>query len=214
MKAKGHRAMRHKLLQGENNFCLVNLLPDPSEIYLTNDSNALAYFQKIFESGIQFGNTCYHLFGSSNSQLKEHSFWFIKAATLDEIDQKRLQLGHLESITNLGTYVARLGLWFSASLPTDVSEDDEIDRFDSISFQIELIYCKNMNEFDKRVKQKEICVMMIDDIKRNGYNFTDGNGFISKGLAKRVAEKLSLCSKVSQEVVSVFNFNKKYIFDI
>jgi hypothetical protein len=43
--------------------------------------------------------------------------------------------------------------------------------------------------------------MSIDDIKRNDYCFTDGNGFISKGLAKCVAEKLSLCSKTSQQDV-------------
>jgi hypothetical protein len=44
--------------------------------------------------------------------------------------------------------------------------------------------------------------MSIDDIKRNGYYFTDGNGFISKGLAKMVAERLSLlCSTASQQDV-------------
>jgi hypothetical protein len=43
--------------------------------------------------------------------------------------------------------------------------------------------------------------MSIPDIKPNDYCFTDGNGFISKGLAKCVAEKLSLCSKTSQQEV-------------
>ena len=43
--------------------------------------------------------------------------------------------------------------------------------------------------------------MSIDDIERNGYNFTDGNGFISKGLAKMVAERLSICSTTSQQSV-------------
>lgn len=45
-----------------------------------------------------------------------------------------------------------------------------------------------------RVQRKQICVMKINDIQRNGFCFTDGNGFISKGLAKQVAEKLSICS--------------------
>lgn len=119
-KIKGHRAMRYKLFQDENNFCLVNLKPDPSDEYLTSDKNALAYFQNIFETGIELGRNRYHLFGSSNSQLKEHSFWFIKASSLEDIDQKRLQLGRFNEITNLGTYVARLGLWFSTSSPTNV----------------------------------------------------------------------------------------------
>ncbi len=43
--------------------------------------------------------------------------------------------------------------------------------------------------------------MIINDIERNGYCFTDGNGFISKGLAKCVADKLSLCSKLSKHDV-------------
>jgi hypothetical protein len=43
--------------------------------------------------------------------------------------------------------------------------------------------------------------MSISDIKRNERCFTDGNGFISKGLAKMVAEKLFLCSTNSQQDV-------------
>jgi len=31
--------------------------------------------------------------------------------------------------------------------------------------------------------------MMIEDIQRNNYCFTDGNGFISKGLTKLIIEK-------------------------
>jgi hypothetical protein len=44
--------------------------------------------------------------------------------------------------------------------------------------------------------------MSIDDIERNDLCFTDGNGFISKGLAKCVAERLSLSSKNSKQDVS------------
>jgi hypothetical protein len=119
---KGNRVMRHELFQGEHNFCLVDLIPDPPEKYLTNDADALEYFQKVFKTGIELGRNRYHLFGSSSSQLKEHSFWFIKASTLDEIDQKRSELGQLDRIDNLGTYAARLGLWFSTTSPTNVSK--------------------------------------------------------------------------------------------
>jgi hypothetical protein len=123
-KTKGNRVMRLESLQGENNFCLVYLKPDPPEMYLTSDTDALAYFQKIFENGIEVGRYRYHLFGASNSQLKYHSFWFIKASTLNDIDQKRLQLGRLDKITNLGTYAARLGLWFSETSSTGVRKYD------------------------------------------------------------------------------------------
>ena len=113
--------MRHSSFHNENNFCIVNLKPDPSEDYLNMNGDILTYFQNLLESGIDFGGNRYHLFGSSNSQLKDHSFWFIKALTLDDINKKRLKLGRLNLIENLGTYVARLGLWFSKSSPTSVS---------------------------------------------------------------------------------------------
>ncbi|CAF2924367.1 unnamed protein product [Rotaria sp. Silwood2] len=182
-KTEGHRAMRHESFQSENNFCLVYLKSDPSDKYLNDNTDVLAYFQTIFECGIVFGGNHYHLFGSSNSQLKEHSFWFIKASTLDDIDQKRLQLGQLNQIENLSTYITGLDLWFSRSSSTG----------------IKLIYCQDEQDFDKRVQQEEICVMNIDDIKRNGYCFTNGNGFISKGLAKLVVETLSLCPQDFQQ---------------
>ena len=36
--------------------------------------------------------------------------------------------------------------------------------------------------------------MVIDDIERNQYCFTDGNGLVSQGLAGLIAERLSLCT--------------------
>ena len=36
--------------------------------------------------------------------------------------------------------------------------------------------------------------MIIDDIERNQYCFTDGNGLVSQGLAGLIAERLSLCT--------------------
>ncbi len=119
-KSKGHRALRYSLFQGENDFCLVYLKPDPPNIYLNNNKQILEYFQDIFQTGLELNGNIYHLFGSSNSQLKEHSFWFIKALSLEEIHQKRQLLGEFDKIKNIGTYVARLGLWFSKTDPTNV----------------------------------------------------------------------------------------------
>ncbi|CAF3878794.1 unnamed protein product [Rotaria sp. Silwood2] len=175
-KTKGHRAIRHSVFQGINDFCLVYLKPDPPNIYFNDDNNhMIEYFKQIFQSGIDFAGNHYHLFGASNSQLKDHSFWFIKALSLNEIHQKRQLLGQFDKILNIGTYVARLGLWFSKTDPTD----------------IKLNYCSNENEFNYRIKQDEICIMMIEDIERNNYCFTDGNGLVSKGLAKLIYEKLN-----------------------
>ncbi|UJR30133.1 hypothetical protein I4U23_017674 [Adineta vaga] len=171
-KTKGHRVIRHSQFQGIDDFCLVYIKPDPPNLYLNDNHQLLDYFQEIFERGIDFNGYKYHLFGSSNSQLKEHSFWFIKSLSLDEIHRKRQILGQFDQIRNLGTYVARLGLWFSKTDSTN----------------IKLIYCSNEREFSTRVQQGEMCVVMIEDIERNNYCFTDGCGLISKGLAKLIQE--------------------------
>ncbi|CAF4560451.1 unnamed protein product, partial [Rotaria magnacalcarata] len=72
--------MRHSLSQDVHDFCLVYLKPDPPNIYFNDDNNHLTeYFRELFLSGIDFGGSRYHLFGASNSQLKDHSFWFIRA---------------------------------------------------------------------------------------------------------------------------------------
>jgi hypothetical protein len=119
-KTKGHRAMRHSLFRGIDDFCLVYIKPDPPNVYLNDNNHLVEYFQEIFENGIGLSGYTYHLFGSSNSQLKEHSFWFIKASSLNDIHRKRQALGQLDQIRNAGTYVARLGLWFSKTDPTHV----------------------------------------------------------------------------------------------
>lgn len=121
-KCKGHRALRHSLFGGVNDFCLVYLKPDPPNIYFNIDQQLIDYFEELFQTGLDFNGNHYHLFGSSNSQIKEHSFWFLKAFSLDEIDRKRELLGEFHRINNLGTYVARLGLWFSKTDPTNVND--------------------------------------------------------------------------------------------
>ncbi|CAF3120665.1 unnamed protein product [Rotaria socialis] len=188
-KTKGHRAMRHSLFQDVHDFCLVYLKPDPPNIYFNDDNNhMIGYFRELFLSGIDFGGNRYHLFGASNSQLKDHSFWFIKALSLNEIHQKRQLLGQFDDILNLGTYVARLGLWFSKTDPTD----------------IKINYCSNENELNQRVRKGEICIMMIEDIERNNYCFTDGNGLVSKGLAKLINEKLTNSQQNKQIIPSAY----------
>ena len=129
-RTKGHRAMRYASFEGVNDFCLVYLKPDPPNQYLNADQYTIAYFHEIFQSGIELAGHRYHLFGASNSQLKDHSFWFIKATSLDDIHHKRQQLGQLDQIRSLGTYVARLGLWFSKTDPTGVNNHQAVDSQD------------------------------------------------------------------------------------
>jgi hypothetical protein len=114
---QGHRALRHKAFNGIQDFCLVYLKPDPPARYV----NKCKRYERILQSGIEICNFRYYLFGLSNSQLREHSYWFVRATSLDDIQQKREQLGDFTDITNIGKYVSRLGLWFSKGNPTNVS---------------------------------------------------------------------------------------------
>jgi hypothetical protein len=49
-----------------------------------------------------------------------------------------------------------------------------------------------------------MCVTRMDDIERNEYCFTDGNGLISKGLARLIAERLDYLKKYENNVCHYF----------
>ena len=53
--------------------------------------------------------------------------------------------------------------------------------------------------------------MMINDIERNQYCFTDGNGLISRGLAQLVAERLSLRVRIPKLLMLVLMKDLKKI---
>jgi len=178
---QGHRAMRRHSNENSDDYCQLDLKPDPPNKYLNSDRDLLKYFHDIFRSGIAIAGESFHFFGLSNNQLKNHSFWFRKATSMDDIHRLRNELGQLNRINNIGTYVSRLGLWFSKTDPTG----------------IQLNFYANENEFLRRVAQREHCVTMIDDVEQNNYCFTDGNGLVSKGLAKLIAENLSIIPKNS-----------------
>lgn len=141
-KSKGHRALRYSLFNGVQDFCLVYLKPDPPNIYFNVDAHLLEYLEQLFRTGLEFNGKRYHLFGASNSQINEHSFWFIHANSLDEIDQKRHLLGEFHQIRNLGTYVARLGLWFSKTDSTNVrfNQNEFDENFFSLEDPIKLLF--------------------------------------------------------------------------
>lgn len=197
---QGHRALRHPAFNGSEDFCLVQFKSNPLKKYISDCPR----YHEVLKSGIKICNRQYHFFGVSNSQLREFSYWFIRADSLEESAQKRATLGDLSRITNIGKYVARLGLWFSKTDPTQVCSLIQVDiaaiiicsDFD----QIQLEYIDDLKEFHHRVKQGDHCVTHIDDIERNGYCFTDGNGLMSRGLARLVAERLGYLVKFNDEV--------------
>ena len=149
-KTRGHRALRHPHFRGADDFCLVHLRPDSPNKYFNANPEMVQYFRSVFQSGIELAGQRYHLFGTSNSQLKAHAYWFIRAASLDEIDEKRRQLGEFHRINNLGTYVARLALWFSSTDSTGVRDRVAVDArewsvcLDQTSFLFECSRIRSM----------------------------------------------------------------------
>jgi hypothetical protein len=77
--------------------------------------------------------------------------------------------------------------------------------------KIKLNYISDSEDFNHQVQQGEMCVTMIDDIERNDYCFTDGNGLISKGLARLIAERLKYLVKTEQKVYFLF-YNHPFFF--
>ena len=116
-KTDGHRALRHPTLGGRENFCLVYFKPHEGRTYIYKHQG----YRKALEDGIEICNYRYHLFGASNSQLKSHSYWFYRADSWNDIQEKRKLLGDFSRITNVGKYAARLGLWFTTSKDTGVN---------------------------------------------------------------------------------------------
>ncbi|CAF1502453.1 unnamed protein product [Rotaria sp. Silwood1] len=163
----GNRVLRQPDFSDINEFCLVYFKPDKDDEYIKTN----LHYEVVLKRGILLCNRRYYLFGASNSQLQQHSYWFIRADSYEEVDEKRAKLGDFSGITNVGKYITRLGLWFSKTMPSKIT-------------------LKYAEDFDQSIQNSDYCVTMIDDIKRNDYCFTDGNGFISKGLAKVVAKNL------------------------
>lgn len=114
---QGHRALRHPAFNGVEDFCLVYFKPNPPQRYV----NECSRYRQVLQAGITVCNRQYHFLGVSNSQLHEFSYWFVRANSIKEIQEKRRQLlGDFTGNFNIGKYVVRLGLWFSKSDPTGV----------------------------------------------------------------------------------------------
>jgi hypothetical protein len=73
--------------------------------------------------------------------------------------------------------------------------------------QIQLEYIGDLQDFCQQMEQGKHCVTEIENIERNGYDFTDGNGLISKGLARLIAENLGYLIECEGNVcISFFDY--------
>lgn len=74
--------------------------------------------------GITLMGKEYRYIGASTGQMKEKAFWFIDLpANIKTIDDVYSRLGKFDEIKNIATYIARIGQYFSRTLPVGVSAD-------------------------------------------------------------------------------------------
>jgi RNA-dependent RNA polymerase len=112
--------------------------------------------KKFLSVGFRILDRKYEFLGCSNSQLREHGFWFFCPNNGITAQLIRDQSGDISNERCVASYVSRFGLCFSASRDTvDVGV--------------------NPGEVEEE-----------DDIKRNDYCFSDGIGKISPHLANQV----------------------------
>ncbi|XP_061173523.1 uncharacterized protein LOC133182687 [Saccostrea echinata] len=118
--------------------------------------------KQFLREGFRILDRHYEFLGCSNSQLREHGFWFFcpnKGITAQKI---RDQSGDISTERCVASYVSRFGLCFSASRDT-------------------VVVGVNPGE-----------VLYEDDIERNGHCFSDGIGKLSPFLAEQVTDALKL----------------------
>ncbi len=117
---RGNRALR---LRGVENYIRVHIREENHEILEKLDDDIRSRFKrKMLTDGIMCMNRIYYCIGSSTSQMKNFSYWFTTLNDGETIDQVRAQFGDFTVIKNVATYVARIGLYFSTSTATGVSD--------------------------------------------------------------------------------------------
>ncbi|CAF3845173.1 unnamed protein product [Rotaria sordida] len=209
------RSNRALCQRGAENYIRVYIREENDETLNTLSANIRSRFKrKMLTDGIMCMNRVYYCVGASTSQMKNFSYWFTALHDGETIERVRAQFGDFTKIQNLATYVARVGLYFSASTSTGIRLN-YIDPSTVVLNIPETVASASLSLFNKWRTQAQlwfkrptnICVFqqkhtafLIRDIKENGYCFTDGCGLISLGLAQEVAEKIGL----SSDIPSVF----------
>ncbi|CAF4406086.1 unnamed protein product, partial [Rotaria sp. Silwood2] len=179
----GNRALRMRQFGGEDMFLLVHIREEDNQALKDFDSSIKRRLKSKMMHGIRAMGRTYRLFGTSTSQLKEMSFWFV-AIEDRPIEKAWEEFGNFSSIKNVANYVARIGLYFSTSHETGVS------------FKYEEKFSANMQHVATTVDDIE-----TDDKK---YCFTDGIGKMSWGIAGLVATKLNINLESRDDIPSAY----------
>ena len=116
----GNRALRMEKFGGEDMFLLVHIREENNEVLKDFDLSIKRRLKSKMLHGIKAMGRIYRLFGTSSSQLKEMSFWFL-AINNKSIEEAWNDLGDFSDIKNVANYIARIGLYFSTSHATQVN---------------------------------------------------------------------------------------------
>ncbi len=115
----GNRALRMPQFGGEDNFLLIRIREEDNEKLKDFDQSIKRRLKSKMLHGVKVLGKTYRLFGTSSSQLREMSFWFIDIGH-KPIEQAWKEWGDFSGITNVANYVARIGLYFTTSYTTGV----------------------------------------------------------------------------------------------
>ncbi|CAF1279555.1 unnamed protein product [Rotaria magnacalcarata] len=183
----GSRALRLPEFGGAERFLLVHFRDEDNRQLRGSNRNIQQRLKNSMQNGISLFNKTFKYMGASTGQMKEMAFWFIDLPrNIRDITEAHQKLGTFDQIKNIATYIARVGQYFSTTRPVD----------------IRLTHVENKN--DIRPNGIANYAVIINDIKRNDYCFTDGVGKISLGLAGRVAQKLSIPICCQEDIPSAF----------
>lgn len=73
-------------------------------------------------NGIIFMDKKFIFMGSSVGQMKEQAFWYVSLpSTIKDMNEAYEHLGQFQKIKNIATYIARIGQYFSRTLPIGVN---------------------------------------------------------------------------------------------
>jgi hypothetical protein len=161
---KQNALLRH-FPEYQENFIKVNFVDEEGDkIFGSSKSKwLLIYFQKkVMLNGIAIGSRIYEFLSASNSQMKNSSYWFF---CLEGTRYNQIE----DLIRELGDF----------SLESNVCKNAARRG-----------QCLSTTNFIKHLQKENIVI--IPDITRNNFIFTDGIGKISKGLAKIICEKMKM----------------------
>ncbi|CAF3403651.1 unnamed protein product [Rotaria sp. Silwood1] len=216
----GHRAMRQYDKKKGYEWMLVYIRDEDSFSKMINmkESDELrSRYGKVLLNGLclesfVYKELMYYYFGSSGSQMKEQEFWFLASTKVNSADgastvnEARIALGDLKKIQNIATYIARVGLYLTTSKPTDIKLTFVGKNYwgypkVSLPSPFTIAFQRWIKPSADHTTYK---AYLIDDIERHGYCFTDGNGLISLGLAKKVAISIGIRINKNKDIPSAY----------